>query len=108
MERRGELLEQIVFNRGLKLEEHMLYVLDKSTHEEHLSQISQTNNKQFKIAVTFSNGFIGIFNITHKNNKLFFKLSYNDDDFNQGSFSSGAHEKESLNKEIKRFIIEEG
>ena len=37
--------------------------MDKSTHEEHLSQPLQTNNKQFKIAVTFLSGYNGIFNV---------------------------------------------
>ena len=31
----------------------MLMVMDKSSHEEHLSQPLQTNIKQFLIAVTF-------------------------------------------------------
>ena len=41
--------------------------MDKSTHEEHLSQPLQTNNKQFKIAVTFLTGYNGIFNVTNSN-----------------------------------------
>ena len=53
MELRSKLLEQIAFNTRPKIEEHMLIVMDKSIHEEHLSQSLQTNNKQFKIAVTF-------------------------------------------------------
>ena len=54
-----KLLEQIAFNTRPKIEEHMLIVMDKSTHEEHLAQPLQTNNKQFKTAVTFQNGFNG-------------------------------------------------
>ena len=53
MECPSKFLEQIAFNTRSKIEEHMLIVMDKSTHEEHLSQPLQTNNKQFKIAVTF-------------------------------------------------------
>ena len=49
----SKLLEQLVFKTRPKIEEHMLIVMDKSTHEEHLSQPLQTNIKQFKIAVTF-------------------------------------------------------
>ena len=50
----------------------MLIVMDKSTHEEHLSQSLQTNNKQFKIAVPFLTGYVGIFNVTNTNNKFYF------------------------------------
>ena len=48
-------------------------VMDKSTHEEHLSQPLQTDNKQFKIAVTFPTGCTGIFNVTNSNDKFCFK-----------------------------------
>ena len=53
MERPSKILEQIAFDTRPKIEEHVLIVLDRFTHEEHLSQPLQTNNKQFKIAVTF-------------------------------------------------------
>ena len=66
MELPRKLLEQIAFDTRAKIEEHMLIVMDKSTHEEHLSQPLQTNNKQFKIAVTFPTGYNGIFNVTDK------------------------------------------
>ena len=49
----------------------MLIVMDKSTHEEHLSQPLQTNNKQVEIAVTFLSGYNGIFNVTNSNTKFF-------------------------------------
>ena len=49
-------VEQAAFNTRPKIEEHMLIIMDKSTHEEHLSQPLQTNNKQIKIAVTFLTG----------------------------------------------------
>ena len=49
--------------------------MDKSTHEEHLSQPLQTNNKQFKIAVTFLTGYNGIFSVKKSNNKFYFKKS---------------------------------
>ena len=64
MELPNKLLEQIAFNTRPKFGEHMLIIMDKSTHEEHLSQPVQTNNKQFKIAVTFLTGFNGIFIVT--------------------------------------------
>ena len=60
MELHSKLLEQIAFNTRAKIEEQMLIVMDKSTHEEHLSQPLQTNIKQFKKAVTFLSGCNGI------------------------------------------------
>ena len=45
MELPSKLLEQISFNTRPKLEEHMLVVMYKSTHEEHLFQPLQTNNE---------------------------------------------------------------
>ena len=73
MELVSKLLEQIAFNTRRKIEEHMLIVMDKSTHEEHLNQPLQTNNKQFKVAVIFLTGFNGIFNLTNSNIKFYFK-----------------------------------
>ena len=60
MELPSKLLEQIVFDTKPKIEEHMLIIMDKSNHEEHLFQPLQTNNKQFKIAVTFLSAYNGI------------------------------------------------
>ena len=34
----------------------MLFILDKSTHEENLSQLIQINSKRFKKSVTFYDG----------------------------------------------------
>ena len=61
MELPTKLLEQIAFKTRPKIEEHMLIVIDKFSHEEHLSQSLQTSNKQFKIAVNFLTGYNGIF-----------------------------------------------
>ena len=72
MELPSKILEQIAFNTKPKKEEHMLIVTDSSTHQEHLSQPLQTNNKQFEIAVTFLTAYNGIFNITISNNKSYF------------------------------------
>ena len=108
MELPSKLLEPIVYNTRPKIEEHMLIVMDKSTHEEHLFQPLQTNNKQFKIAVIFLTGYNGIFNVTDKNNKFYFKKAIKDEDFIQIRISKGAYEIESLNNEIKRIIIEKG
>ena len=86
----------------------MLIVMDKSSHEEHLSQSLQTNNKQFKIAVTFLTGYSGIFNVTNANNEFYFTKSISDDDgFVQITISPGAYELENLSDEIKRIIIDE-
>ena len=68
-----KLLEKIARNTRPKIKEHKLVVMDKSTHEEHLFQSLPTNNKQFKIAITFLTGFNGIFNVTSKNNKFCFQ-----------------------------------
>ena len=77
MELPSKLLEQIDFNNRPKIEEHILIVLDKSTHEEHLSQPLQTNNKQYKIAVTFLTAYNGIFNVTIKKKQiLFLKINH--------------------------------
>ena len=49
----------------------MLIVMDQSTHEEHLSQTLQTNNKQFTIAFTLLTGYNGNFNVTNSNIKFY-------------------------------------
>ena len=104
----SKLLEQIAFNTRPKIEEHLLIVMNKSTHEEHLSQPLQTNNKQFKIAITFLSAYNGIFNVTNLNNKFYFFKSISDEDHILITVPPGAYEIESLNNEIKRIIIEEG
>ena len=108
MELPSKLLEQIVYNTRSRLEEHILLVMEKITHEEYLFQPLQTNNKQFKIVITFLTGYNGIFNVTNLNNKFYFKRSFNDGEFTQISIPQGAYEIESLNNEIKRIIIDEG
>ena len=106
MELPSKLLEQIAFNTRPKIEEHMLIVMNKSVHEEHLFQPLQTNNKQFKVGITFLSGYNGIFNVTNRNNKFYFKKNLIDEDFNQIRIPEGAYEIESLNDEIKRIIID--
>ena len=109
MELPSKLLEQIAFNTRLKTEVHLLIVMDKSTHEEHLSHSLQIKNKQFKIAVTFLTGYNGFFNVTNSNIKFYFTKSITDKDgFIQITIPPGAYETESLNKEINRIIIDEG
>ena len=106
MELPSKLLEQIAYNTRPKIEERMLIVMYKSTHEEHLSQPLQTNNKQFKIAITFLSAYNGIFNVTNRNNKFYFKRNLIDENFIQIRIPKGAYEIESLNDEIKRIIID--
>ena len=59
MELRSKSIEQTAFKTRPSIEEHMLIVMDKSTHEEHLSQPLQTSIKQFRIAITFLTGYNG-------------------------------------------------
>ena len=108
MELPSKLLEQIAFNRRPKIEEHMLIIMGKSTHEEHLSQPLQTNKKQFKTAVTFLSAYNGIFNVTNSNDKFYFKKALIDEGFTQITISPGAYEIESLDDEIERIIIDKG
>ena len=109
MELPNKLFKKIAFITRPQIEEHMLIVMDKSTHEEHLSQPVQTNNKQFKIAVLLLTGYNGIFNVTYSNKKFYFKKTITDGDyFVQITISPGAYDLESLNAEIKRIIIDEG
>ena len=104
----SKLLEQNAYNTRTKIEEHMLIVMDKSTHEEHLFQPLQTNIKQFKIAVTFLSAYNGIFNVTNSNKKFYFTKSITDDDhYIMITIPPGAYEIESLNDEIKRIIIDD-
>ena len=81
--------------------------MDKSTHEEHLSQPLQNNNKQFKIAVTFLTGYNGFFNVKSKNNKIYFARLVTGETL-WITIPPGAYEIESLNNETKRIIIDEG
>ena len=102
----SNLLEQIAFNTRPKIEEHVLIIMERSTHEEHLFQSLQTNNKQFKIAITFLSAYNGLFNVTDKNNKFYFTKSITDDDhYIMITIPPGSYEIESLNDEIKRIII---
>ena len=107
MELSSKLLEQIAYNTRSKTEEHILIIMNKSVHEEHLFSLLQTNNKQFKIAITFLTGYNGIFNVTNSKNKFYFLKSITDDDHIQITIPPGAYEIESLNNEIKRIIIDQ-
>ena len=107
MELPSKLLEQIALNTRPKIEERMLILMDKNYHVEYLSQPLQTNNKQFKIAVTFLTGYNGIHYVSISNSKFDFTKSINDDDYSVISIPPGAYELESLNDEIKRILIKD-
>ena len=90
MELPSKLLEQIAYNTRPKIEEDLLIIMDKSAHEEHLFEPLQTNNKRFQIAITFLSAYNGIFNVTNKNNKFYFKKNFIDEDFIQIRIPEGA------------------
>ena len=91
-----KLLEQIAFNTRPKIEEHMLIVMDKSLHEENLSQPLQKKNKQFKIAVTFFTGYNGIFITADKKKNFHFAEPISDEEgFIQITIPPGAYELKS-------------
>ena len=106
MELSRKLLEQIVFNTRSKIEEHMLIVMDKPAHEEHLYQPLQTKNEQFNLVVTFLTGYNGIFNLTNSNNKFYsMKTITNEKGLIQITTPPSAHEIEALDKKLKSIII---
>ena len=109
MELPSKILEQIASKTKPKLDKQILIVMDRSTHEEHLSQPLQTKNKQFKIAVTILTDSNGIFNVTNSNKKIYSTKSISDEDgFIQITITPGADQIESLSEEIKKVIIHEG
>ena len=85
----------------------MLTFMDKSTHKEHLAQPLQTNNKQFKIAVTFLTGYNGIFNVTEKNILIYSARLLTGEKL-WITIPPGAFEIEILKNESKRIIFDEG
>ena len=101
MELLSKHLEQIVFKRRHKIEEHMLIVMNESIHEEHLSQPLQTKNIYFKLAIASLTGYDCIFNVTNTIIKFYFKKTVtNEEDFIQITIPPGAYEIQSLNKEV--------
>ena len=105
MEPSSKILEQIAHNTRPKIEEHLLIVLNKSTHQERLCQPLQSTNKQFKIAISFLNDYNCFFNVTNSKNKFYFLKSITDEDgYIQITIPPGAYEIESLNNEIKRTL----
>ena len=81
--------------------------MNKSAHEEYLSQPIQTNSKQLELAVTFLTGYNGKLNLKKSNNKLNFIKSFQDVDFTRATIPLRAYEMVSLDNEIKRLTNEE-
>ena len=106
MELPSNLIQQKIFNTKPNFKKHMLNNLDKSIHEHHLSQLIQTINEQFKIALTFLTGYNAIFIFTNKINNFCFTKSINDDSFSLISIPKGAYEIVPLYLEIQRSFIE--
>ena len=52
--------------------------------------------------------YSGIFNVTNRNNKFYFKKSFDDGEFIQIRIPEGLYEIVSINNEVKRNIIEKG
>ena len=63
-------LQEIANNTRPIIKGNMLSVMHASAHEEHLSQLLERNNNQFKVAITFLTGYRGIFNVENSNNKI--------------------------------------
>ena len=108
-----ELLNKILVLTAIitepEIEEDMLVFVDKSTRKEHLSQPLQTKHIQYEIAITFSTGYNGKFNITSSSNNFHSAKSItNKDCFIQTTDLPGAYEFERWNIEIKRIIFDEG
>ena len=97
--------DQLVFNTKPKIEEHILIIIHEPTREEDLSQPLQTINKQFKIAVTFLSGHIGVFNVTNKQIKFIFLPVFGRAEHNIIKIPAGAYEMESLNAANKRNFL---
>ena len=76
MELPSKKLEETANNTRPIIDDHLLSIMDESTHEERLSQLLERNNNQFKIAITFSTGYRGMFNVTNTNNKFSRQTKY--------------------------------
>ena len=56
--------------------------MEKTTHDEHLSNALHTNIEQFKTSITLLTGFNGRFIITNKYDNFYFIVSFKHDYFN--------------------------
>ena len=108
MELQSKFLEEMDFNTRASTEEHMLIAMDKSIHEENFSQSLQTNNEQFKVAVTFLTSYNDVFDVTSKKFQFSFTSVFEVAENSTISILPGANELQSLIVEIRRIILEEG
>ena len=76
MELPGEILDKIVINTRRKIEDHLLSVMVKSTHAEHLSQLLETISNQFKKPITSLTGYHGFFIVINSKNKIPRQINY--------------------------------
>ena len=83
-----------------------MIVLDKSTHEEHLSQPIKTNNEQFKIARTFLRSYSANFIHTTTENDFSFVQTLSDIYLMKAFVPPGAYELETLHSEFRRNIFD--
>ena len=82
--------------------------MDKFTHKENLSQLQETYNRRFKIAITFLNVHNGVFNITSKTSNITFMSVFENAEYNIIHKNPGPYELHFLKKGFKRVIIHEG
>ena len=110
MELLSKILERTAFNTRPKVEEHVLNIIDKPTHEEHKFQLLHTHNKQYKLflIVTFLDVTNGSFFITSKNDEILFTKSSRDNNLNVIITPPGSYDLKSLNDEIKGTFINKG
>ena len=108
MELPKKILQQITFKTTPKNEEHIMIVMDESTHGEHLAHPLLIKKIQYKIAVTFLICYNGFFNVKAKKIKFcFVKTNTDKNEFIQKSIPKCEYELESLNDEIKTIFIDE-
>ena len=86
----------------------MLNATDKSTHEENLSEPLQTRRKQLENAASFLTSYSDIFIVANKTNKTIFISVFEGPENKIIRITPGIYDLESLNEEIRRFIINEG
>ena len=106
MELPSKNLEQLAFTTRSEIEEQILIVMDKFTHEEHLSQPLQTLLESLSLLLPSLSGYFDIFNFKNKKIKIYFTRSINDDDFTKNSLPIGSSEIENLYDETQLINIE--
>ena len=108
MELPSMLSTKVASNTRPKIEKHLVFVLDKSSPEEHFSQPLQTNIRPFKNAVTLLCNYNGMLNVKDKNINFYFTTSNHDNDISVIEILSVAFGSDPLNAEINWNIVKEG